>query len=175
VKEWSQAVSVNKRNFNFTISQELIDNMKKLEGDFRRQIQNEALSKAGQIIKNEAKRLVPVYSGSMNVGHYKYPNKKGKTRSPGTLRRSIIFKLIEFKQIDRTVGLFSVKNPVGHLVEYGHRTKKGRINKGLLAGTYPSGSTMVRPQPYARPAVAKGEREIINSLESSLKKIITEL
>jgi len=168
-------VSVNKRNFNFTISQELIDNMKKLEGDFRREIQNEALSKAGQIIKNEAKRLAPVYSGSLNVGPYRYPNKKGKTRKPGTLRKYIIFKLIDFKSVDRTAGLFSVKNPVGHLVEYGHRTRQGRINKGLLAGAYRAGSKMVPPRPFARPAVAKGEREIINSLESSLKKIITEL
>lgn len=168
-------MSVNTRNFNFTISPELIENMKKLEGDFRRQIQNEALSKAGKIIKEEAKRLAPVYAGSMSVGPYRYPGKRGKTRKVGALRKSIIFRLIEFKTVDRVVGLFSVKNPVGHLVEYGHRTRQGRINSGLLKGAHRAGAKMTKPKPFARPAVAKGEREIINSLEQSLKKIITEL
>lgn len=167
----------NRRNFFFNISEEFKQNIKKLQGQVRIDAERQAIHAAGKILKKSARDKAAIYDGKLNTGHYKYPNKKGKTRKPGTLKRSIVFKLDRDKS--KSSALFSVKNPVGHLVEYGHRTRKGLVKSGLLKGTKRQGQgrglDRTRAFPFMRPAIMEKSSEANKKMAEVLEKFLRNL
>jgi hypothetical protein len=166
----------NQRKFYFNVSAELEANLRKLQGNDMIITGRKAVAVAGhKVFKVEAKKKARVYNGPL-VGYYKY-GYKGKLRKPGTLQKYIIFKMNKDKQMMQ--GLFSAKDPVAHLVEYGHRTRKGLFRKGLLKGLKQegkgTGKGFTTAFPFMRPAIKENSEEALRRMGIEISKFLSSL
>lgn len=164
---------VNQKRFYFHISQEFINNLEKLSGVDRIIAGRKAIAQAGhKIFKPLARSKARKYSGPLR-GWYKY-GYKGKKRIPGTLIKSIVFQMNRDKS--QMNGVFSVKDPVGHLIEYGHVTRKGMIKKGILKGFQKknkgTGKATVGAFPFMRPAIIEGTAPALDKMAVTLEKAL---
>lgn len=164
----------NQKKFFFNISKELEENLKALSGVPKIIAGRRAVGDAGhKVYKKSARAKARTYTGPLR-GYYKY-GYKGKIRKRGTLQKTIVFSLNRNKsQIN---GIFAVKDPVGHLVEYGHATRKGLIKKGLFKGLKGKGKGLGKDRtsafPFMRPAIVENRELALDRMALVLKKFIS--
>lgn len=166
--------SVNQKKFYFHISPDFIANLNALAGQEKVEAGRKAVGQAGhRVFKPEARKVVRRYKGPLNRGWYKY-GFKGKKRVPGTMMKSIVFQLNKNKQ--EINGVFSTKDPLGHLIEYGHVTRKGLIKSGLLKGfqrkTKSKGKSFVPAFPFMRPTITSKSEAATEQMAKALRKFI---
>ena len=166
--------SVNQKKFYFHLSPDFIENLNALAGQEKVDAARAAVGQAGhKVFKTEARKIVRKYKGPLNRGWYKY-GYKGKKRVPGTMMKSIVFQLNKNKQ--EMNGIFSVKDPLGHLIEYGHVTRKGLIKSGLLKGfqrkTKSKGKSFVPAFPFMRPTITSKSEAATEQMAKVLRKFI---
>lgn len=134
-----------------------------------------AMIVGGNIFRKRARELVPVHVGAYPPGHYKKP------RKPGTLKKSITVKVIGYKwatDIDQVRGWLIVRDPVGHLLEFGHKTRAGKkLHRNIFSYARkprfkPNAKRFVSARQYMRPALEQraeaAMRGMIGKLQSSI-------
>lgn len=166
--------SVNQKRFYFQVSKEFTKNLEIFSGNDRLIAGRRAVGDAGhKVFKKGARDIARKYKGPLR-GWYKY-GYKGKIRIAGTMQKSITFQLNKDKQ--QINGIFSAKDPVSHLIEYGHRTRRGLIKSGLLKGFRKSGAGSgklnVPAFPFMRPTIVGRSPEALEMMSKVLKKFVS--
>lgn len=102
----------------FADTREVSLSLQKLQKEVREEIAPIAVKRGAAVLVRGIKSITPVRKGGSK-----------KNRSPGRLRRSIRSKV--FKNTPgRAARLISTKDPIAHLVEFGHKLVVGGTLKG---------------------------------------------
>lgn len=169
---------------------ELQDALKQLPQNIARNILRGSVSAGAALIRDEAKRNAPVYTGSPQMGH----------PPPGTLKRSVYIKQIPerssvFKQVvfvgvrkgkkyqhQGKHGALSQDAYYAAWVEFGHYyappgkhgfgTRRGAMNAVAFNGGGVSGALFVPAHPYMRPAWDSQKRSAVQRIKDYLAQRI---
>lgn len=88
----------------------VVAQLQELDNKMQRSIYRTALTKAGRIVRKEAKRLAPKHAK---------PYRVSKGRKQGDLKKSLKLEVRAGLQGYKTAVVRS-KDPIGHLIEFGH-------------------------------------------------------
>lgn len=144
---------------------EVLREFAEVQSDIKSSKVKYVLKTAMDIVTESAKEKAPIHSGPY----------RGRSRTPGTLRDNI--KTRTFTRRGRPGARTAVEDPIAHLIEQGHRTRKGKRNKtwrGVFtaARTDPNSKEHVAPIPYLRPAVDENEENVLRRVTSGLSRLL---
>lgn len=168
----------NSRSFRIEGMEDVLKSLQGLERTVQIEASKAAVSAGGKIIVEDAKSRAPVRSD----GAPRRNRKGGKFRRAGRLKKSIVFKfggagggLGSIPDIlgleTRVYGVIAVKDPLGHLIEYGHRTVKGQ-KRSSKSRHEAKGKEFVSPQPFLRPAIDENQEKVLNAMANAVKEVL---
>lgn len=141
------------KQFQLVGLSELSSNLNHIRKELQSTAQYEALGAGAFILKKKARTYI-----SSHIGIVKY---KGRVRKPGKLRRSVIYTIfksyINFGVTEKgAYGFLHTKDPVAHLIEFGHRTR--------------GGGGFVPPKPFMRRAIDESGGEALDAIAKKLEE-----
>lgn len=163
-------MATNTVHFKLEGAEEIIAKLKSLE--ISRDEEVKILKHGAEVVRDAARSIAPVYSGPSGVSYYR-KNKKYKQRRRGQLRRSI--------KVDASArrGVYvRVYDPLGHLLEYGHKTRLGQkqtrnyFSKFRKQRTKKGGKAFVSPQPYLRPGIDSSRQQALDAIAREVEQLI---
>lgn len=156
----------NRRSFWIDGLDELTAMLQQLPEQVARDIAPKVLRRHLRPVVATAKAKAPVYKGTYGKGHHKSP------RKPGQLRDSI--KLV-IKHTNYSIqGRVVVNDPLGHLLEYGHKSRKGMKRERNAFSKYrkarfdPNAKDFVDARPFMRPAIEQHKDEVLRGVEQDI-------
>ena len=147
---------MNKTYFDFS---EVEKNLKKLALPERRKAAANGCRNAARLMAKQAAAQAPVGTG---VGSsYDYGKYRG--RQAGRLKASVYTKSTQRdKKTGNPSATFGFRDPVAHLIEYGHRT---RLKNG-------SGKAFISPKPFMRPAIEANKQEAFKRMGDAVERFL---
>lgn len=146
----------------------VIQSLNTLDVEIRTKSGVTGLRKAGQIIAREARQNAPVRSGGA-------VKRSGKMRAPGTLKKSLQLKKLNR---DYPAYVLRVRDPLGHLKEFGHATRAGKkVKRNIFSrarkARFKSGAKkFVAGTGYMTKAIESKRDRAFSKLVSELQKAL---
>ena len=159
------------RTFAITGSDEIVAQLKAIDSSIRNEAAFKAVSAAAGVVKRAASWKAPVYRGSARKSYYRYG------RRPGELAESIFVKTVGL-YTGNVIGYIIVRDNIGHLKEFGHKTKKGKklvrnaLSRFRKARFKADAKSEVAAQEYMRPAIDQSQGAMLEAMAIQIQKTL---